>query len=713
MGFSESASNTQIQLEQQFDSYLQATNLDNWIKKLSARPHHVGSPYGEENAEYMASLFRSWGYETAIETYHVLFPTPKTRQLELVKPMSYKAILSEPPLKEDRTSGQTAEQLPAYNCFSIDGDVTGELVFVNYGVPADYEELEKLGVDVKGKIVIAKYAGSWRGIKPKVAAEKGAIGCIIYSDPKDDGYFQGDVYPKGAYKNEYGVQRGSVLDMPTYPGDPLTPGYGATENAKRLDRRLAPTLTRIPVLPISYKDAQPLLATLEGQVAPPSWRGALPITYHTGPGPAIVHLKVAFNWELQPAYNVIAKLMGRNYPDEWIIRGNHHDAWVNGANDPISGMVSVLEEARAVSELTKTGWRPARTIVYCAWDAEEPGLLGSTEWVEDHANELRKKAVVYINTDSNGRGFLDAGGSHTLEKFFDQVTRSVTDPQTGLSVFDRARAREMVQGKPEPKFFALEALGSGSDYSPFIQHLGIASLNLGFDGENNGGEYHSIYDSYDHYIRFKDPGLHYGVALAKVAGHTTLRMAEAEYLPFEFQHFTQTVSGYLEELMKMVDNVREKTKKENQLIKEGLYKAAADPTLVFIVPDTKEDVPFFNFAPLQNALESLKKQAAAFEKALAGNPVTKEEAIQLNQQLRKMEHFLTLEAGLPGRPWFQHYIYAPGYYTGYGVKTLPSVREAIEQRQWDKIQPQIERLAGVLQNFSNAIEDAIRNIPRD
>ncbi|NUQ22745.1 MAG: M28 family peptidase [Saprospiraceae bacterium] len=707
MGYSEAASQAQIKLEQQFDSHITATNQDQWMKRLAARPHHPGSAYGLENAKFMEAQFRSWGYETRLEEYFVLFPTPKVRKLELVSPTKYTAVLQEPPFKEDATSGQTKEQLPTYNCFSADGDVTAELVFVNYGVPADYEELEKLGIDVKGKIVIAKYGGSWRGIKPKVAAEKGAIGCLIYSDPEGDGYFHGDVYPKGAFKNDQGVQRGSVLDMPIYPGDPLTPGIGATKDAKRLERADATTLMTIPVLPISYGDAKPLLAALSGPVAPESWRGALPITYHIGPGSARVHLKLEFDWKLTPIYNVIAMMKGSEYPDEWVIRGNHHDAWVNGASDPISGMVAVMEEAHAVGELAKTGWRPKRTIVYCGWDAEEPGLLGSTEWAEHHAAELTQKAVAYINTDGNGRGYLFASGSHTFEKFFDQITRAVTDPQTGVSIFDRIKSRYLVDGKAEPKSFKLGALGSGSDYTPFIQHLGIAAFNLGFGGEDDGGEYHTIYDSYDHFTRFKDPGFHYGVALVKVAGRTTLRLANAEYLPLEFQNSAQTIGGYVEDLMKMADNMREQTQKQNRLIREGHYKYAADPTLTFIVPAPKDEVPYFNFAPLQNAMARLKDQANAYEKALSNSKMSKEKAAVLNQLLKNMERALTRSHGLPGRPWFKHHIYAPGQYSGYGVKTLPAVREAIEQRQWDQVQPQIDILAEVLTTLSKEIEKAV------
>jgi N-acetylated-alpha-linked acidic dipeptidase len=706
LGFSAGSAEQQQKIEAEYDALLKTENIDQWMKLMSSHPHHVGSPWGKANAEFMVNKFREWGFEAEIEEYQVLFPTPKVRLLELLEPHTFKAGLQEPPVEGDASSRQIDEMLPPYNCFSIDGDVTAELVFVNYGVPEDYEELEKLGIDVEGKIVIAKYYGSWRGIKPKVAAEKGAIGCIIYSDPKDDGYFRGDVYPEGPFKNKYGVQRGSVLDMPLRPGDPLTPGYGATADADRLTKEEADNLTKIPVLPISYGDAQPLLEALGGPVAPGSWRGALPLTYHIGPGPAKVRLKVEFNWQLQPAYNVIAKMEGSTYPDEWIIRGNHHDAWVHGAADPVSGMVALMEEARAVGELARKGWRPKRTLVYCGWDAEEPALLGSTEWVEHHADELRQKAVAYINTDGNGRGFLRGGGSHTLEKYFDEVSRAVEDPQTGGSVYDRYKARLLVAGQPEPSHFKLSALGSGSDYTPFIQHLGIASINLGFGGENAGGEYHTGNDSYEHYTRFKDPGFRYGVTLAKVAGRLSLRLADADILPFEFKHFANTVSGYTEDVMKLAGRLREQTEKENRLIREGFYEAAADPTKTFVVPEPKPEVPYLNFAPLQNAVEQLKESAAAYDAARKqSNPGEKEQAV-LNQQLKNMEHLLTREHGLPRRPWFKHHIYAPGFYTGYGVKTLPGVREAIEQRNFEEAEEQIQILAEVLGAFTRQMDRA-------
>jgi len=717
LGFSDERARAQRALEQRFDSLLKADDLREWMRRLSARPHHLGSPYGKENADFLASLFRSWGYDTRIEEFRVLFPTPKTRVLEMLEPTRFTASLVEPVLKEDATSGQTSEQLPVYNAYSIDGDVTAPLVYVNYGVPRDYEELARHGVDVKGKIVIARYGGSWRGIKPKVAAEHGAVGCLIYSDPRDDGYFQGDVYPEGAFRNERGAQRGSVADMPLFPGDPLTPGVGATPEAKRLALSEAPTLTKIPVMPISYADAQPLLRALRGPMAPEAWRGALPLTYHLGPGPTKVHLKLAFNWNQVPAYDVIARLRGAERPDEWIVRGNHHDAWVNGANDPISGLVPLLAEAKAIGELHRGGWTPKRTLVFAAWDGEEPGLLGSTEWAEAHADELRQKAAVYINTDSNGRGFLGVGGSHTLERFINEVARDVVDPQTKVSVAERWRARLVMEAKPDDRKEArdrrdlrISALGSGSDFTPFLQHLGVASLNLGYGGEDDGGEYHSIYDSFDLYTRFKDPTFEYGIALGQTVGRAELRLAEADVLPFEFTAFADTLSRYVTEVGKLADDMREETEETSRRLRDRTYQLAADPKQVEVPPSPRPPVPYLSLAPLQNAKTRVDASAKAFEAAAqaraAAGPLPVETQKALDAVLMTAERSLTRAEGLPRRPWFVHQVYAPGFYTGYGVKTLPAVREALEQREWAQAEEQARTVAAVLESFAAHIDRA-------
>ncbi|MBL0153367.1 MAG: M28 family peptidase [Chitinophagaceae bacterium] len=715
MGFTEANAAKQISWEKQFDAELKSANLDEWMKFMTAHPHHVGSPQDKANAEYMANLFRSWGYQAELSSYDVLFPTPKTRQLELLSAKPFKARLDEPVLAADKTSALKSEQLPSYNAYSADGDVTAELVYVNRGIPADYDELARLGVDVRGKIVIAKYGGSWRGIKPKVAAEHGAIGCLIYSDPADDGYAIGDLYPDGGYRPKDGVQRGSVMDMPVYPGDPLTPNIGATKDAVRLDRKDAITIMKIPVLPISYADALPLLQSLAGQVAPASWRGALPITYHVGPSRDKVHLKLEFNWDIKTLYNVIAKMQGSEFPDEWIISGNHHDAWVNGADDPMSGMVSEMEQARAIGELVKKGFRPKRTLVFCAWDGEEPALLGSTEWVEDHQTELQQKAVAYINSDGNSRGFIGASGSHTFEPFFNEITEQVTDPQTGVTLKQRKYAKTLVDADKTNRaklfgntYMKLGALGAGSDYSPFIQHLGIPSMNIGFGGESAGNQYHSVYDSYDFFIKYMDPGYAYGIALAKVKARIILRLACADVLPFDFNSFYKTVNDYATEVKALLETTRTETESENRLIREKLYELAKDPTKTNITPQPKSNVPYVDFSPVENALVQLKNSAEEMQRLYASALNLPAEKIKsLNTILYQAEQSLAIEKGLPRRPWYRHQIYAPGFYTGYGVKTLPGIREAIEQRNWKEAQDNIQQVALTLIAYTSRINQAI------
>ncbi len=714
MGFTASNAAKQLDWEKQFDAGLNASNQDAYMRFLTSHPHHVGSPQGKANAEYMADLFRQWGYDARIAEYQVLFPTPKLRQLEIAGNKNYKPALREQVLAADKTSGQLAEQLVPYNAYSADGDVTAELVFVNRGVPADYEELARRGVEVKGKIVIAKYGGSWRGIKPKVAAEHGAIGCIIYSDPADDGYAIGDTYPGGGYRPGDGVQRGSVMDMPVYPGDPLTPDRGATRDAQRLDRNEAPTIMKIPVLPISWEDALPLLQSLKGEVVPAVWRGALPITYHTGPSNVKVHLKLAFNWDIKPLYNVIATLPGTAYPDEWVIAGNHHDGWVNGAADPISGMVAEMETARVIGELVKKGFKPKRTLVFCAWDGEEPALLGSTEWTEDHQAELSRKAVAYINTDGNGRGFINAGGSHIFEPFFNEIIEQVTDPETGVSLKERKYAQTVVNADKTArtkllgnKYLKLGALGAGSDWGGFLQHLGIASLNMGFGGESEGDQYHSIYDSYDHFTRFIDPGFKYGVTLSKTSGRTLLRLADADVLPVDFSSFYKTVSDYATEIKTQLEKTRTETEEETRMAKDQLFELAGDPGKTYLAPAAKEPVPFLNWGSLENALMSLKNASEEFQQ-LYGNALRlpADKQALLNAVLYKAERSLLQPDGLPRRPWYRHQVYAPGFYTGYGVKTLPGIREAVEQRYWKEAQENIERMAATLQAYTSQVKAA-------
>lgn len=706
----------QLAIEHRYDDKIDAAEMDAWLRRLSARPHHVGSAYGRENAEFIAGLFRSWGYEVEIAEYQIMLPVPRTRELQMLSPGTFVASLAEDTLDADPSTAVREELLPPYNAYSTDGEVEGELVFVNYGIPEDYEILERHGIDVTGKIAIAKYGKSWRGIKPKLAGEKGAIGTIIYSDPADDGYGIGDVYPAGPYKHESGVQRGSVMDMPTYPGDILTPGVGATKSARRLALADAPTITRIPVLPISQRDALPLLRAIGGSVVPAEWRGDLPITYHFGPGPSRVRLKLEFDWREVTAYNVIARMPGSDKPDEWILRGNHHDGWNHGAADPSSGMVAMLAEAKAVGELAREGARPRRTLVYAAWDAEEQGLIGSTEWVEHHADDLREHAVAYINTDGNSRGFVNIGGSHVLERFFNQIMEDVRDPRMDISLKERRRAwlrlnAEDDKGKEEAKTrsdLRLYPMGSGSDYTPFLQHLGIASANISFGGEGDDGSYHTLYDTYEHYTTWVDPGLVYGVALAQVAGRASLRLANAERLPFEFSSFADNVALYIQELEELADKMRKETADNNAMIDEGVFEAALDPTYTLGPPKRYEPVPHFNFAPLQNSLARLDTAAKRYTDAAGGSDAVNDE---INRLLFTSERILTRSEGLKGREWYKHHVYAPGFYTGYGVKTLPGVREAIEQRNYADVDPQIELAASVLNDMAARIELLARSLP--
>ncbi|MEO5799738.1 MAG: transferrin receptor-like dimerization domain-containing protein [Gemmatimonadales bacterium] len=713
-GFTAANARIQREWEGKFRALPEPARMREAMRRLSLRPHHVGSPYDKDNAEWLRAQFASYGFDATIERFDVLFPTPVTRVLELVSPTVFKARLEEPTLREDPSTAQKSEQLPTYNAYSADGDVTARLVYVNYGVPADYETLERQGIDVKGAIVIARYGGSWRGIKPKVAYEHGAVGALIYSDPRDDGYGAGETYPTGPYRPKDGVQRGSVMDMPTYPGDPLTPDVGAVDGAKRLDRANATTVMKIPVLPISYADAQPLLAALTGPVAPSSWRGGLPITYRIGGEGARVHLKLAFDWTLKPLYNVIARLPGSAYPDEWVVRGNHHDGWVNGAEDPISGMVAELEEARALGLLVKQGWRPKRTIVYAAWDGEEPGLLGSTEWVEQHQVELRQKAVFYLNTDGNGRGTLGMAGSHGLERFTNEVARDITDPETGAAVAVRERASRVVGGDREARDrgdLRIDALGSGSDFSPFLQHVGIPTLNIGFGGEDGGGIYHSIYDSFYWYTHFSDTSFVYGKALAQTAGTMVMRIADADLLPEEFGNLAETARGYVKEVKALRDNTAKEIEERNKQIAEGAFAMVSDPRRPTRPPRGDSAAPMLNFAPLDNAATALDQAAAKFEKAYAGMPggnALPASLAQVNALLRQSDQLMLLPEGLPKRPWYRHSLYAPGFYTGYGVKTMPGIREAIEEKNWALADTQILKVAAALLRESVMIDEAAR-----
>ncbi|NIJ92805.1 N-acetylated-alpha-linked acidic dipeptidase [Xanthomonas campestris] len=722
-GYDTAAAQAQRALEARFDSGLKDADYRGWLKQWASAPNHVGAPHNLENARDLQNRLRGYGWDARIETFQVLWPSPRSSQLELLGPKPYVARLKEPPLPGDSTSTQTENVLPPYVIYGGNGDVTGDLVYVNYGIAEDYEALARNGVDVRGKIVIARYGKGWRGLKPRLAQEHGAIGAIIYSDPRDDGYFQDRAYPDGPARNQWSVQRGSVANFAIYPGDPLTPGVGAGKGAKRLRVDQAGSVLKIPTLPISWGDAQPLLAALGGPVAPEDWRGALPITYRIGgDDTARVHLKVDADWGSKTIYNVIATLRGSEYPDQWVVRGNHRDGWVFGAADPLSGTTALLAEAKAIGELARQGQRPKRTLVYASWDGEEAGLLGSTEWAEQHADELRRKAVLYVNTDGNGRGFLNAGGSHALQRLVNGVAADLRDPDSGASVLERQRARARIDAlaptaKPAQKDIArqvaaggdvpLKALGSGSDYSPFLQHLGLTTLDLGYGGQGGGsGVYHSLYDSYDYFARYIDPDFSYLPLLSQTVGRTVLRVANAPVLPQRFGDFADAVAGYAQELKQQADSDRTAARTQAELLQAGAYAAVDNPNRPQRAPEPKAAVPQIDFAALEQAIARLQASAKRYDDALAsgGGALDARARGKLNASLQRIDQTLLAEGGLPGRPWYRNLIYAPGLATGYEVKTLPGIREALEDRRWEDLSAYIVQTAAVLDRYREAID---------
>ena len=687
-GFLDDEVEQQISWEKQFREIPDPANLREYMRIITEEPHIAGLPGSKKVAEYILSKFKSWGLNAWIEETQALMPLPLERHLELLEPESYVALLKEPALLEDKDSSDEG-QLPTYNAYAAEGDIVGQVVYVNYGIPEDYEQLAKLGIDVTGKIVLARYGKSWRGIKAKLAQTHGAIGCLIYSDPYDDGYFQGLTYPEGPYRPEHGVQRGSIMDMPIHPGDPLSPGFGAKTDQPRLDISEAKTLVKIPVLPISHGDALPLLRNLRGHPAPEDWRGALPITYHIGPGPSKVHMKLSLEWKTRPLYNVLAQIDGTVFKDQWIIHGNHHDGWNNGATDPTSGNVALMETARAFSQLMTKGWKPKRTIIFALWDGEEWGLLGSTEWAETHKEELTKNGVVYINSDSTGKGWLSASGSHTLEDMVNDVARHIEDPERGVTIWEAARARRLETAANSDERddieqndnLRIQALGSGSDYTVFLDHLAMASLNLGFSGDSPGGVYHSNYDSFDWYQRFSDGEFVFGKALSQTIGTTIMRLANATVLPFNFTDLADTMERYVKEI-------------------EQTYAS-------------QSEAPHIDLKSVAQSIENLRTAGNEYQQSLERLQTYSStkihghaELTRLNQLIYTSERRLAHDEGLPNREWFRHQVYAPGFYTGYGVKTIPGIRESIEENSWKEANYYVNVVTQALENLVNQVNEA-------
>ncbi len=692
-GFPADALADRVAFEDRIRSTPDTALLREYMLAMTEEPHHAGAPGSRAVAEYALAKFREWGLDAQIEEFEAYMPLPISRRVELLSPVRYVARLEEPVIPEDKDSGDQ-NQLPTYNAYSADGDVTGELVYVNYGLPEDYERLEELGIDVRGKIVIAKYGRSWRGIKPKVAAEHGAIACLMYSDPRDDGFFTGDPYPEGPMRPKFGAQRGSVMDMPTHPGDPLTPGWGAVRGGRKLDPSEAKTLMTIPVLPLGWGDALPLLEALGGPVAPnDDWKGALPITYHVGPGPARVRVALDFDWANRTLYNVTVRIPGAVDEEQLVIHGNHHDAWVNGAADPTSGAVALMETARSLAVALESGWRPRRTIIFALWDGEEWGLLGSTEWAEHHRETLDDQAVTYFNSDSYAAGWFGGGGSHTLKTFVEQVARDIKDPRTKMSALDAALQRRLEgmhsasdSARAREEGFQLNALGSGSDYTVFIDHLTIASVNLGHGGAQSTGVYHSTYDSYDFYTKYSDPGFRYGVAQAAAFGVAVTRMADAPLLPFSFRDAAAAFATYRAEIQELADD-----ELGNGHLVLGAVQAAVQRLAAagHAFDTAYDDVISHGSDWLQQRTRDLRT---------------------INREIFQTERDLTLSDGLPRREWFRHSIYAPGFYTGYGVKTMPGIREAVEQGDHAEATAEAANVAFAIDRMAQRVEGIVRQL---
>jgi len=664
-GFPEDEAKARQPFEQRLRATAESNKIREFMTRMASEPHHAGSPASRAVAEYALAKFKEFGLEARIETFDALIPYPTQRVLELVSPVRYTAKLREPIVKDDPDSSDL-NQLPTFNAYSGNGDITAQAVYANYGLPEDYAFLKLKGVDVRGKIVLVRYGRSFRGIKPKVAAENGAIGCLIYSDPKDDGFFQGDVYPKGPFRPPQGVQRGSVMDLPLYPGDPLTPGQPSIAGTPRLKIEDAMSIQKIPVMPISWEDARPILENIDGEVAPVEWRGAIPVTYHLGVGPATLHLKVQADNATRQIHDVVGRLKGSVYPDQYIVYGNHHDAWVNGAADPISGAASVLEAARILTKAMQQGWKPKRSILFALWDGEEYGLVGSTEWVEKHRENLTKNAVAYFNSDTTLRGSMSIQASPSLEKFIEEWMRDYPDPGSTRNLLEASGRRAFRAGP----------LGSGSDYTAFVHHLGIASLNAGFDG-NMSGVYHSVYDSMRWFQYFGDPDYVFTTAFAGFMATGLARMADAYVLQFDFGRVARFLRETVEDL--------KKTSKGKFSGWEALDKDVEKVTL---------------------AARAFGQVLQPLEPRLASLDV--EKLKRLNEAMYLSERALTRPEGLPAREWYKYQLSAPGRYTGYGAKTLPGIREALEGGRTEEAHAQMKLLGESLSIYADKIKYATK-----
>ncbi len=687
-GFAPARVAHQHELEQKLRRIPDTKRAENDLRRLTAQPHMAGTEGSRRVAEWLRDQFRRYGFDSHIVPYKAWFPLPVEVKLELVEPEREVLATPEQPFQGDKDT-YNRRAAPGFNTYSPSGDVTAPVVYVNYGMGDDYRELEDLGVSVEGKIVLARYGRGYRGIKAKLAQDHKAAGLLIYSDPADDGYAAGDPYPSGPWRPMSGIQRGSILYTEIYPGDPLMPGHAATGDAHRISPSEAKSLPRIPTLPINAQDAAAILPHLGGLQVPRGWQGSLPFTYHLGPGQSLVHLKLTMDYQQRTLYDVISKLRGAN-DDEWVILGNHHDAWVFGAVDPSSGTTVMLETARSLGELARAGWKPQRTIVMCEWDGEEPGLLGSTEWVEAHLAELQSKAVAYVNSDVGVSGpDFKSSAVPSLKGLVREVAQEVADPRSGRSVYDMWKER-IERGQPprgnaergQPWALAdgevpLGALGAGSDFCPFLDHGGIPAIDLSSSG--NYGVYHALYDDFYWMKHFGDPTFAYHAEMARIVGTITLRLTEADVLPFDYTAYASEISHAEAEL--------EKKAKESR------------------------DVPL-DHLPDWKALDSASAALAASAgratqalEGLAAAPPDPARSKEMNRALVGVEQALLAPQGLVDRPWYKHTIYAPGSYAGYDAVVMPGIAEAIERRDAETAQREVASLAAALERAAARLDE--------
>ncbi|CAN5710068.1 transferrin receptor-like dimerization domain-containing protein [soil metagenome] len=700
-GFTREGAISQRLLEEQFRAVPEAASAREHLRRLTAEPHVAGTKEDYATAVYVRDEIRSYGIPAELREYDVLLPYPKQPSIvEVIGKQRESLSMKEAVISEDPTSS-SSKIIPLFNGYSPSGDVTAALVYVNYGLPPDYEALKKLGVDVKGKIVLARYGNSFRGVKAKVAEENGAIGLIIYSDPSDDGYMQGDVYPKGPWRPESSAQRGSVQYLFQYPGDPLTPGKPSIPGVARLKIEEATDLTRIPVQPISYGDARRLLEPMRGPLRPKGFQGGLPFAYHVGGTDDLrVHLKTEMDYQIRKIWNVVARIEGNEERDRWVIMGNHRDAWTFGAVDPNSGTTAMLEAARGLGRLLKNGWKPRRTIVLCSWDGEEYGLIGSTEWAEEYADELREKAVAYLNMDAavSGANF-GASSVPSLWKLIRGATRDIRDPKTGKSIYQQWQNRSL-ESRPEPELTdaksgsdveiaeaRIGALGSGSDYTPFLQHLGIPSLDMGFGGDY--GVYHSAYDSFHWMTRFGDPTFAYHVAAAQLWGTVAMRLAEADGLPFDYVDYGAQIHEFFTESVKTAR-------------RRNLSAAFNEKVMSEAIEDFSREAGRVEKSRQETVLKVERTSVEANGRYRSAEVRLK----RINDALLATERALTDARGLRGRPWYRHQIYAPGFYTGYAAQPLPDFRQALEDRSAANAKEALERIVAALKRATEVLRKA-------